>query len=363
MLCSSQGVTVDCAELSHPGRDPDKQVNEDASALSPMPFGILAVVCDGMGGHAGGELASRAAVSRIREVLQSSSEPLDRLLPEAVRQAHLEVERLGGSAPPDARPGSTAVLLALSAHECFVAHVGDSRAYRVRQDAIERLTRDHSVVQALLAAGAITEEQAKVHPEANRITRALGIGPENQPELQPPMQVAPGDTFVTCTDGLTDLVEDAEIAELCRSAASPEAACQALVDLANQRGGHDNITVQVLRVSTDPARARHGTVMPIETTVVEQPTVVEEPSFTVVMGDPPGPAPTVELEGEPTRLTEPAIVDAVGPPTLRAGQAPGPVEPEAALELRERSGRTLFLVMAVVSALIFLSIALWSVWR
>lgn len=248
MLRSAQGVVVDAAVLSDPGRDPEKQVNEDSIAFTETRFGIAGIVCDGMGGHDAGELASRTAVERILEVLRGEPQPLESLLSTALERAHAEVYALGGNAPIDGRPGSTAVLLALSGREGLVAHVGDSRAYRIRARHVERLTRDHSVVEALLAAGAITPEQANLHPDANRITRALGIAPEIEPELSAPIHVEAGDAFVLCTDGLSDLVNELELSELVSGSPSPEAACESLVLLANQRGGHDNISVLALRV-------------------------------------------------------------------------------------------------------------------
>lgn len=353
MLRSAQGVVVDAAALSDPGRDPEKQVNEDAVAVSETAFGVAALVCDGMGGHERGELASRTARDRILEVLRTGGDSVERLMSSAIERAHAEVYSLGGSAPMDARPGSTAVVLIVFGREAVVCHVGDSRAYRIRARRLERLTRDHSVVEALLAAGAITIEQANAHPDANRITRALGIAPEIEPELSPPVHVEAGDVFVLCSDGLSDLVTDMEIAELVSGSPSPEAACDSLVALANQRGGHDNISVAVLRVLAlgSAQRARETVSVALATdhggrdgdtathkVPPDAATVVQQPGFTVVMGadgiprtlhspaDPGrGPAPTLVdpmIAAEGARKTLPHDEAPATPANIGAGVAP-----------------------------------------
>lgn len=270
MLRSADGVVVDAAALSDPGRDPEKQTNEDALSIAEVAGGVAAVVCDGMGGHDAGEVASRTAVQRILETLQAPAPAIERHLSRALELAHADVYALGGDAPLEVRPGSTAVVVLIIGMEAWVAHVGDSRAYRVRGRTVERLTRDHSVVEALLAARAISEEAAKNHPDANRITRALGIAAEIEPEIQAPLRAEVGDSFVLCSDGLSDLVEDAELGSIVGTSPAPEAACQTLVELANSRGGHDNISVVVLRVlglgtrqysleKTDPGTLLEGT--------------------------------------------------------------------------------------------------------
>lgn len=378
MLRSAQGIVVDAAVLSDPGRDPEKQVNEDAVALSETSFGVAAIVCDGMGGHERGELASRTAVERILEVLRGPEQSLERMLSGAIERAHADVYALGGNAPVDARPGSTAVVLALAGREVVVAHVGDSRAYRVRARHLERLTRDHSVVEALLAAGAITTEQANQHPDANRITRALGIAPEIDPEVSAPLRVETGDIFVLCSDGLSDLVSDSEIGEIATSSASPEACCEALVALANQRGGHDNISVAVLRVLAVGAPRRSGETQGLtptpalasaETqsspTAADQQTLVEQPGFTVVMGSRDGVARTVQYQPDGARNTSPTLVDPMiaaerlaktvpgaapvpspplgAPPAPHAAQPPHavhPAPPAQPFELHNASQRT-----------------------
>lgn len=385
MLRSAAGVVLDQAHLSDPGRDPEKQINEDAVLVIEAPFGVALAVCDGMGGHASGERASRAAVERVSEVLKNDAgEPLTQKLAVALERAHADVYALGGELPIDQRPGSTAVVLALAGREAFVAHVGDSRAYRVRARKTERLTRDHSVVEALLAAGAINAAQAETHPDANRITRALGIAPEIEPEVGPPLLVEVGDTFILCTDGLSDLVSDAEIGEGVAAAATPELACEKLVALANSRGGHDNITVSVARVLTLGTERRRETVE-ITRDVEGRP---ERIAATVVMTPDRRPSNTLPSDrpSDRPRDTSPTLVDptVVEPalqqsaPTLHAGPhnpmlsrsghallgTPPAVPARPSIPAQTfTQGRVLFWIAAIVCALIVLAIALWWIVR
>ena len=206
MLSSSHGVVVDFAELSDAGRDPSKQINEDAAGYAETPLGHLAVVCDGMGGHAGGREASQAAV---RTILESAREPSGELAPglmlkRAVEAAGRAVYAVGGNAPPELRPGSTAVAVMLHAGGAEVAHAGDSRAYLVRGSRIERLTRDHSMVQQLVDSGVLTPEQAVAHPDANKITRASGHRARSRRRgaRGAASRCEPADTILLCTDGL-----------------------------------------------------------------------------------------------------------------------------------------------------------------
>jgi PPM family protein phosphatase len=375
VLRSAAGVVVDQAQLSDPGRDPEKQLNEDAVLALETPFGVALAVCDGMGGHASGERASRAAIERISEVLQSDSpEPLTQKLEIALERAHGDVYAIGGELPIDQRPGSTAVVLALAGREALVVHVGDSRAYRIRGRKAERITRDHSVVEALLAAGAINAEQAEAHPDANRITRALGIAPEIEPELGPPLLVEVGDTFLLCSDGLSDLVADAEIGEGVANASTPELACERLIALANSRGGHDNITVSIARVLTlGPERRRETMEMGadgvaraerVAATVVMD---VERSTTQVSPSDRP-------RDTSPT-LVDPTVVDALAQRgaaavhgTVGRSQSSSVSASGTTLFSGGRPsipsqtfvhGRLLFWVAAVVCGMIVLAIALW----
>ncbi len=250
---------VDSGERSDPGRDPDKQVNEDACGRWETRFGHLCVVCDGMGGHAAGREAAELAVSTVVEEFDRAADhtaPAD-VLRGAIEEANRRVHVLRTSEIGLGRPGCTLVATLTHSHGTEVAHVGDSRAYLVHEGQISRLTHDHSIVQQLVDRGLLTAEQSAHHPDANRITRALGIGPDTDVEVRPrPVPHVTGDAFILCSDGLSDLVEDFEILGI----VGDEPAAQAvgkLVDLANARGGYDNITVLVLRIR-EGAGSAHG---------------------------------------------------------------------------------------------------------
>jgi PPM family protein phosphatase len=245
------------AAKSDPGRDPDKQVNEDACRISVIGGGLLAVVCDGMGGHVGGRVASHTAVDTILTSLAQASpeRPTRDRLKQAIAEASEAVYRIGGDAPTHERPGATCVAAWLHAATLHVAHVGDSRCYRWRASALQPLTRDHSVIEAFIQAGQVARAEAHLHPDAHRITRALGIQPKVEVELQPTETLLRGDKLLLCSDGLTDLVAESELGELLSRAKPLDQLASELVSLANARGGHDNVTV-VLLETTDWASAR-----------------------------------------------------------------------------------------------------------
>lgn len=251
---TSLKLKIEIAQASDPGRDPNKQVNEDSCGFVETQFGHLAVLCDGMGGHHGGQEASRRAITAIFEHLDKASAdsvPIT-VLKEAVEVAARQVYELGGPPENRTRPGSTVVAMLMHDKGVDVAHVGDSRAYVIRSGQIYALTRDHSMVQGLIDSGQITEEQAIGHPDANKITRALGMRPEVEVEVRPePMELFKGDILLQSSDGLTDLALSQDILRATQQALNSgglEHACKQLVQLANDRGGHDNITVQIARV-------------------------------------------------------------------------------------------------------------------
>src|SRR5580692_2361396 len=197
---------IEYADRSDPGRDPDKQVNEDVCAHRETRFGHLCIVCDGMGGHAAGREAAELAVATVLEMFERApaEAPPGRVLQEAVEEASRRVFDMRTSEVALGRPGATAVAILLHARGTEVVHVGDSRAYLVHAGQIARVTRDHSVVQEQVDRGLVSPDQAAHHPDANRITRALGMAQEVDAELLPQgIAHAAGDTFVLCSDGLS----------------------------------------------------------------------------------------------------------------------------------------------------------------
>lgn len=259
---SAVRVRIEFAQASDPGRDPNKQVNEDSCGYAETKLGHLLVLCDGMGGHYGGKEASRTAITTIFEMMDRAPPGTlpSAALKAAIEEAGRRVYLLGGPPENRTRPGSTVVSLLMHDAGMDVAHVGDSRGYIIRANQIYPLTRDHSMVQAMIDAGMLTEQQAIGHPDANKITRALGMKPEVEVEVRPePMDLFAGDIVLLSSDGLTDLALGPDILSAVRQALASgnvEHACKTLVDLANSRGGHDNITVQMARVVDVPPKAR-----------------------------------------------------------------------------------------------------------
>ncbi len=212
--------------------------------------GRLAVVADGMGGHAGGDVASRLAVEMILQTYKehSSLHPTE-ILKLAFERANAEIVERARQQAELAEMGSTCTALALQNGHAYFAHVGDSRAYLIRDNHILKLTRDHSVVEEMIAEGLIQREEALNHPQKNVITRALGMGPQvNVDVSQMPIPLYVGDAFLVCSDGLTGLVSDQEIRAIIVDHSTAGAGRQ-LLDLALNRGGYDNITIQILRVT------------------------------------------------------------------------------------------------------------------
>jgi protein phosphatase len=340
------------AERSDPGRDPEKQVNEDACGHAETRFGHLCVVCDGMGGHAAGREAAELAVATIFEMFERAADgtPPGQVLKGAIEEASRRVHFMRTSEIAGGRPGATAVAVLMHAHGTEVAHVGDSRVYLVHEGQVFRITRDHSVVQELVDRGLITLQQAAHHPDANRITRALGMAPEVEAELRPqPVHHVPGDAFVLCSDGLSDLVEDHEILDIVGSSPAAQAVGK-LVDLANARGGHDNITVIVLR-------AREAAIAPPAGVA---PTVVTTAPDTVVNSSPPVMEPVADAIPEPRvdRKTEPLIVaPVVIPPAPETAPPPSSQELPAA---RGTNPAILVAVMLAIAAMLLLGGVLLS---
>jgi protein phosphatase len=233
--------------------------NEDAYLVDDGR-GLYAVA-DGIGGHEGGEVASRIAVETLAEVfrerregglaLSSSSlipavDPNLFALTDALKLANTKIRQVAAQHANLLHMGTTMTALFLCEKTAYVAHVGDSRVYQLRAGVLTQVTEDHSVTAEQMRAGLLTPEQARTSPYRHIITRALGIDPE-LPVDQRKITVELHDTFLLCTDGLTEMVEDVEIMRILASA-SPQEAAESLIRLANERGGVDNITVVVARI-------------------------------------------------------------------------------------------------------------------
>lgn len=215
--------------------------------------GHLFMVADGMGAHAAGELASKIATDVVPLTYHKLGDgPAPEALAGAIRDANTQIH-LRGQASEDFRGmGTTVSVLALLPGNAFTAQVGDSRAYRWRANRLEQLTRDHSLVWEIREARQISEDDVPAFIPKNVITRSLGPNPDVQVDLEGPFPVRVGDTFLLCSDGLSGPVKDDEIGRILGCLA-PEEAVRALVDLANLRGGPDNVTVIVIRVTSPDA--------------------------------------------------------------------------------------------------------------
>lgn len=228
----------------------ERELNEDRYAVIDSSSGVAWVVCDGMGGSAGGELAAQLAIDAMRRDLENQEE---RLAEVALKSAILEANRvivLRRQNPIFAGMGTTVIAALISNQEVCIGHVGDSRAYLIRGGAIQQLTVDHTYVQELVDRGQISAEEAMDHPQAHILTRCLGAEPGLEVNfkkfwLWPVSNDETQDYLFLCSDGLYSLVTDQEIAEIvCQR--TPQRACIELVDLARLRGGFDNITMAIV---------------------------------------------------------------------------------------------------------------------
>ena len=219
-----------------------REHNEDSLAVAPP----LYVVCDGMGGHAAGEVASEIAVDVICD--RAPAHPDASALGQAVEEANLAIIRAAREGVGRAGMGCTCTAAMLEKDKLVIAQVGDSRAYLLHKGQMQQLTRDHSLVADLIEAGQITEAEARVHPQRSVITRALGSDPRTQPDLFE-ITVEAGDRLLLCSDGLSTMLEDDQIAKILANHSEPQRCAAQLVNEAVGRGGYDNVTVIVVDVT------------------------------------------------------------------------------------------------------------------
>ncbi|MBE6806577.1 MAG: Stp1/IreP family PP2C-type Ser/Thr phosphatase [Ruminococcaceae bacterium] len=227
-----------------------RENNQDALEYGTLDSATqYAVVCDGMGGANGGNIASKIAVevigSRIRDGYQAEQGSVERLLESAMNTANIGVYDRAQQQPELIGMGTTVVAVVTSGHKAYVSHVGDSRLYLWRKRTLTAVTRDHSVVQELVERGQITEEEARSHPRKNYITRALGVRDSESGEFDE-LDLMPGDRLLLCTDGLTNEVSREDIGRLLELPA--EAALEGLIRAALNGGGADNITVVLMDI-------------------------------------------------------------------------------------------------------------------
>ena len=247
------------ASLTDPGRVRDH--NEDC--IESRPDIGLFVLADGMGGYNAGEVASGMATSLISDGLEEAWDPRslasrgrddtkslsEQLIKDQVARANSAIFTTSQNNPECAGMGTTLVVALFFDNFMTVAHIGDSRLYRLRGESMEQVTRDHSLLQEQLDSGLITPEEAKLSQNKNLVTRALGIDPSVEPEVHV-YETQPDDTYLLCSDGLSDMVEDEEIRlTLITLKSNPNLTVQQLVQAANDNGGRDNISAMLIRVA------------------------------------------------------------------------------------------------------------------
>ena len=242
-----------------------KQTNEDNyatylpgdSGLPNLKDGGLLVVADGLGGHFAGEVASKLAVTIMREFLTiecSDPSSIPKLLVETALKANAQIHGANRGLKGFFRPmGTTLTAAFVESDKAYFCQVGDSRAYLLRGREIEQVTEDHSWVDEQVRMGLMTEEEAMRDPRRNVLTRTLGTRPETQVDTYQ-KELSPGDILVLCSDGLSNMVRDEEILETCSEAETPQDAAEKLVNLANERGAPDNVTALV--AVAEPSRSQ-----------------------------------------------------------------------------------------------------------
>jgi protein phosphatase len=233
-----------------------RKANEDSYGTAETPNGTLCVVCDGMGGHAGGAEASRMAVNCIIQYLGKEIYPdIKQALKEALDFANVQIIGTASEHPELRGMGTTACVLLVRDDCVWLAHAGDSRIYlhAAREKRLHRLTKDHSYVQGLIDQGIISEKEAENHPNKNRILKALGIKEEVQADIaERPVRPAKGDIFLICSDGLSGMLSDKQIQAILSEKTTLQEKEAALMSAAKSAGGTDNITFQLIEITRSP---------------------------------------------------------------------------------------------------------------
>jgi PPM family protein phosphatase len=326
------------AAVTDPGRT--RRHNEDAYVIEPPLFAIA----DGMGGAQAGEVASRLATAALKEGHPNGGG--ERRIADLIQEANRRVYDRSSSDPNTSGMGTTITVALVEEDTVAFGHVGDSRAYLIRDARMEQLTEDHSLVNELLKTGKLSREEAETHPQRSVITRALGTDPDVDVDTFT-VQAADGDVFLLCSDGLTTMVAADEIVETIARSGTLEEATKALVKAANRAGGEDNITVVLFSLTADAQE--------LEDTAVAVPDGRQEPDLEDTLTGLEAPAlrtasPAAVLEREET-------TEAWGPPDE---------EPEPAPKKRSRSTwgrRLLWAAIALVFALAVIAAAFWAISR
>ncbi len=342
--------------FSHSDTGRARRANEDAYFARSPVF----VVADGMGGAQAGEVASRVAIEAFERGLSDGAGASgEELLAERVKEANQRIHAMSQEAMSRAGMGTTITAAHVGEHDVAIAHVGDSRAYRLRGGEFTRLTEDHSLVEEMRRRGQLTAQEADEHPQRSIITRALGPEPEVVVDTRS-WRGAAGDIFLLCSDGLTSMVSESQVADIVRAAPTLPDAGHALIDAANQAGGRDNITVVLFRLEevggdADAWRDEHptsaGGVTQRVSAAEVRAAVADAPAAATASASAPAAAdPTVAVAA-----TAPAAAPPPTAPPSRRLQPSAPVPPGKA-QRGGRRGRRLIKVFAI-TALILIPIA------
>ncbi len=221
-----------------------RAINQDAF-YQPRPGENFAVIADGMGGHKAGDVASTLAVEEFTRWLKCAPRPDEETLRYAVSEANRAIYLKSRLEPDKAGMGTTLTALWVDDDSVLLAHVGDSRAYRLRDGELRQMSKDHSVVAELIKNGEITEEEAKTHPQRHLITRALGTASRVEPDISR-FSRKEGDIWMLCSDGLSQYLTDGELQGIMSSRRKWPAKAEAMVKMALERGGADNITLLIV---------------------------------------------------------------------------------------------------------------------
>ena len=233
-----------------------RKIDEDSILAADLSFGVnsesskffLLAVADGMGGHAKGEEASKIALNAIsRSVIPDllNDTPFTELLEKGIQNANQDILDYTAKHPESSGMGTTSVCAIVEGNQVHLANVGDSRAYVISDDEIRRVTKDHSFVQSLVDRGEITEVESREHPQKNVITKAIGIGTSIEADTMR-LTLDSDESLLLCCDGVIAHLPDDDIHKIIRDSPDPQTACQEIVDMANERGGSDNISLIIL---------------------------------------------------------------------------------------------------------------------
>jgi len=334
--------------FSHSDTGRARRANEDAYFARSPVF----VVADGMGGAQAGEVASRLAIEAFERGLEDGASG-EELLAARVQEANGRIHEMSQATMDKAGMGTTITAAHVGEHDVAIAHVGDSRAYRLRAGEFTRLTEDHSLVEEMRRRGQLTAQEADEHPQRSIITRALGPEPDVLVDTRSWRGQA-GDVFLLCSDGLTSMVAESRVADIVRAAEALPDAGHALIDAANEAGGRDNITVVLFRLEELGGDEAHADEHPTSGGVTQRVSTAE---LRAAAADLPAVAPAA---ADPTvAVSAPASPAAPAPPATgtqsRRLQPNAPAAPKPGPKRKRRGGR-LLKVFAIV-ALIFIPLA------